>query len=320
MRSVTLGLALVLSLVPRARASAATPYEAELAVAQDLARQAGALVMKMRTDIKAEKKDGGEMVTAADRAASELIVAELKRRFPDDLVITEESKQDWRRIRYAKRVWYVDPIDGTKGYVKGGEGFSVQIGLVEKAGVKDKGRPTLGVVYQPVIERMYYATPTVGAHLLDADGDRRLTPSKRDFRQLKLVVTESNRSSGIDDMKDALGITKEVKMGSVGVKLGRIADGEYDISFKPANKSTHPWDIAAPDAILTIAGGKFTTVAGKPFAYDRIDIPGGLLATNGASHDDVVRQLRSRGLTRPGLLTRIKSGYKRIVDLVRARR
>jgi 3'(2'), 5'-bisphosphate nucleotidase len=78
-------------------------------------------------------------------------------------------------------------------------------------------------------------------------------------------------------------------MGSVGVKLGYIARAEKDLTFKD-NSGAKVWDIAAPQAILEAAGGKFTTMSGRPFNYNRIQTRGGILASNGVSHDEVVRR------------------------------
>jgi 3'(2'), 5'-bisphosphate nucleotidase len=295
-----------------APAGAAEPYGRELRVAMDLARQAGRLVTEMRPRVRPETKDHGEVVTAADRAASVLIVEALTRAFPNDLVISEESKQNWGRIRFARRVWFVDPIDGTQSYVEPGRnGFAVQIGLVERKGFFDGGRPVLGVVYQPALNRLYYASPAVGARLRDASGDHALVPSTRTHPQaLRLIASPSTRSSDLAALKAAVGITGEVRMGSVGVKLGHIANGEADINLRPANSSTRPWDIAAPDAILTLAGGRFTTLAGKAFPYNRIHIPGGMLATNGAAHAAVLERLG--GLARPSLTARLRSFRKNV--------
>jgi 3'(2'), 5'-bisphosphate nucleotidase len=320
MRSLPIVFALLALLAGATAHAAVSPYRDELRVARTLARHAGRMILKMRAGIKKETKDGGELVTAADRAASAYIVEQLARRFPHDLIISEETKQNWNRIRFARRVWFVDPLDGTKDYVrKGRDGFAVQIGLVEKQGFFDPGTPMLGVVYQPTIDRMYYAAPGVGSRLQDPSGDRPLNPSKRTIpERLRLITTASNRSPGLLQLKAAAGIKRERRMGSVGVKLGRIADGEYDVSFKPADKSTHPWDIAAPDAILTFAGGRFTTLTGRSFPYNRIDIPGGLLASNGVAHNPLLR--RFAPLSRPSLLERVRSGLRVAREIVLARR
>ncbi|HWN66557.1 MAG TPA: inositol monophosphatase family protein, partial [Haliangium sp.] len=101
----------------------------ELQVAERLAREAGALVMGLRgPEIDVDMKAGNEPVTEADRSASRLILKGLAEAFPGDVHISEENADDLRRLD-AERVWYVDPIDGTKDFIRGHEGFAVMIGL-----------------------------------------------------------------------------------------------------------------------------------------------------------------------------------------------
>jgi 3'-phosphoadenosine 5'-phosphosulfate (PAPS) 3'-phosphatase len=117
----------------------------ELEVASALAREAGALVVAIRdrgpAALGVEHKAGDEPVTVADRAASELIVAGLAAAFPDDVIVSEESADDLARLG-ASRVWFVDPIDGTKDFIRGTEGFAVMIGLcVDARPVARRGLP-----------------------------------------------------------------------------------------------------------------------------------------------------------------------------------
>jgi 3'(2'), 5'-bisphosphate nucleotidase len=247
--------------------------------------------MKYRGNVRKEKKEHGEVVTVADREASGVIVAALQRAFPSHLVVSEESKENWDQVKHATHVWFVDPIDGTKEYLEGTPNFAVQIALVEKIPGRNAGRPVLGVVYQPVLDRLYHASPGAGTYLVEAGRSRRLRVSgNSEPSQLRLLVSNSNRDDSIDTFKLALGISEEVPMGSVGVKLGLIASGQHDISFKPS-RTIKAWDIAAPQAILEGAGGRFTRMDGQAFRYDDIHNTGGLLATNGPAHELVAQRI-----------------------------
>jgi 3'(2'), 5'-bisphosphate nucleotidase len=300
-------------------ATPAEPYAKELKLAQSLALRGGAIAMRMRGKVKTEYKDRQEPVTKADRDISALIVGELQHAFPEDVVVTEESKQDWGRVRFAKRVWYVDPIDGTADYIAGRVGFAVHIGLVVRDGFSDPGRAVLGVVYQPANGRLYYAAPGIGARIRDAKGDRPLVPSsRRQPESLRLLVSKAHRSKQIDALKLALGITRERGMGSIGVKFGHIANGESDLALAGAKSIIHPWDMAAPDAILTAAGGRVTTVDGQSLPYHRIFMPGGHVASNGVAHDAVLARLRP--YARPGLFVRLRNAVTGLKEIARARR
>jgi 3'(2'), 5'-bisphosphate nucleotidase len=291
---LVLALAVAASAAPEAHAGKLGDLGAELKTAQTLAREAGALVMRYRGKVKTEYKDGDEPVTKADRESSAFIVSALRKRFPKDLVITEENKGNWWKLRFARRVWFVDPIDGTKDYLKGEDGFSVMIGLVEKPRLIGTGKPVMGVVYQPSLDRMYYASPQVGARVLDGIVDVPLRPSATtEPSRLRLLLSGSNPDPKSAEVQSELGITETQKMGSVGVKLGVIGRGWADITFKPTAHNK-PWDIAAPQAILEAAGGRFTKMDGSPFNYNKMNDSGGLLATNGAAHERVLRHLEQR--------------------------
>lgn len=257
----------------------------ELEVARGLAREAGALVMRLRTaPLDVELKPGDEPVTIADRTANELIVRELKRQFVDDAIISEELPPT-PNAAGAHRLWFVDPIDGTKDFIRGGDGFSVMIGLAVA------GRPCLGVVYQPSIDRMFFATPD-GAIVEAAGTCTPLTVSSvATASGARLVASASHRTNDIDEVKSKLGINDEHNVGSVGVKLGLIALGLRDLYVNPWPK-TKAWDTCAPEAILTRAGGRLTTLFGEPIAYGQdLGHPRGLIASNGHIHDEVVAKI-----------------------------
>ena len=257
----------------------------ELATAFELARTAGLEAVRLRGgELGVEMKLGDEPVTIADRRASELILAGLATAFPNDPVISEELSPAPGAMS-GSRLWLVDPIYGTKDFIRGSDGFSVMIGLVRG------GRPVLGVVHQPTTGRTYFATPD-GAYVTDAEGTRPLAVSTvANAGEARLVASASHRSPDIDRVKSALGIRDEQNIGSVGLKLSLIATGVRDLYVNPAPK-TKIWDTCAPEAILVRAGGRITDLFGDPLPYDGpLGQPRGLVASNGAVHADVIAKL-----------------------------
>ncbi|HET7506054.1 MAG TPA: 3'(2'),5'-bisphosphate nucleotidase CysQ, partial [Kofleriaceae bacterium] len=254
-------------------------FDRELARAIELARLAGAEVMRMqRGELEVEMKPGDEPVTVADRRASELIVAGLAESFPDDPIISEELTPEPGALG-APRYWLVDPIDGTKEFIRGEDGYSVMIGLVRD------GRPTVGVVYQPVIDRLFWGTPD-GSHMTHEGQTTRLAVSTiTSAAEVRLVASKSQRSPVLDRVKEQLGIANELNLGSVGVKLCVIATGVRDLYVNPAAK-TKAWDTCAPEAILVPAGGRLSDLLGNPIDYTtELAHRRGLVASNGWVHD-----------------------------------
>ena len=260
----------------------------ELRTALELARTAGVLVMKYRGgELGIELKPGDEPVTIADKRANQLIVDGIAKRFPHDPVVSEELPSAEATLR-APRLWLVDPIDGTKDFIRGSEGFSVMIGIVRD------GRPVLGVVHQPAVGatgRTFFATPDGGAHVVEGDSVQPLAVSSiASAADARLVASASHRSADIDRVKQTLGIANEQNVGSVGVKLCLIAMGMRDLYVNPAAK-TKVWDTAGPEAILTAAGGRLTDLFGDLVDYSELRQLRGLVASNGHVHAEVVGKL-----------------------------
>jgi 3'(2'), 5'-bisphosphate nucleotidase len=264
-------------------------FERELGVAEALAREAGALALRyFGTELTVHSKVGNEPVTRADREASDLIVRGLGAAFPVDVIISEEAADDRRRLEPDRRVWYVDPIDGTRDFIRGRQGFAVMIGLAVG------GVPRLGVVYQPPTDRLFRAAAGEGSWLVAAGAPpRRLRCAPTtDLGALRLVASRSHRTAEIDAVKSALGIDDEMNVGSVGLKLGLIAQGERDLYVNPSSKSS-AWDTCAPEVLLVEAGGRITDLDGSPLRYDAPALKNerGLLASNGIVHDQLVEKL-----------------------------
>jgi 3'(2'), 5'-bisphosphate nucleotidase len=260
----------------------------ELEFAERLAREAGALVARyFGAGISVEYKGDDGPVTRADREANELIVAALARAFPGDGTLSEERPDDgaWRG---RDRVWMVDPLDGTSDFIRGRSGFAVMIGLCVE------GRPVLGVVYQPTTGRLYRGVGPV-AERVEGEGPatRLHVSSVQELSAIRLVASQSHRTEAIDRVRAVLGTHDELNVGSVGLKLGLIAQGDRDLYVNPASKSSL-WDSCAPEAILVAAGGHLTDLAGAPLDYSGgsgLKNARGLVASNGVLHDRVMERL-----------------------------
>ncbi|HUS26927.1 MAG TPA: inositol monophosphatase family protein [Kofleriaceae bacterium] len=263
----------------------------ELRAAMALARAAGEVVLKYRGgELGVELKAGDEPVTLADKAASELIVEGLAKQFSDPIVSEElELAEGVLQSSQAGRLWLIDPIDGTKDFIRGSEGFSVMIGLLRA------GRPVLGVVHQPAIDppygRTFIATPDGGSHVITTVGIYDIHVSTvANAADARLVASASHRTVDIDKVKTVLGIGDEQNVGSIGVKLCLIALGLRDLYVNPVAK-TKVWDTCAPEAILAGAGGRISDLNGAQIDYTELRQRRGLVASNGVIHDEVVAKL-----------------------------
>ncbi len=260
----------------------------ELAVAMELARNAGQVAMDVyTTNFAVAYKGNNDPVTEADQQGNDLIVKGLQEAFPHDTVVAEESAP-LEVIPTPRRVWYVDPLDGTKDFIARNGEFSVMIGLAVN------GQAQLGVVYRPD-EDVLYAGAVGHEAWMEQQGI--LTPlviEERDpGRSLILTVSRSHRHPLIKKIGQALGVGNEIPLGSVGLKIGLIARGEADVYLEPG-PYTKLWDACAPEAILRAAGGQLTTILGQPLVYgfQQLANTHGLLATNGFCHERVVQSLR----------------------------
>jgi 3'(2'), 5'-bisphosphate nucleotidase len=266
-------------------------YDHELQIAVELARTAGAAILEhYEGPLNIEQKnynDDAEPVTQADRIANELIVSRLKREFPDDGILAEESVDTKRRLGKS-RVWMVDPLDGTNGFIDGNGDFAVQIGLA-----KD-GQCVVGVVYQPLPGVLYRAVQGEGTWIErpQFDAERAMVSETKDFSSMRIAVSRSHRSPRMNKVVTRFGFSEEVQRGSVGIKVGLIIEQQCDV-YIHLSPRTKQWDTCAPEVILTEAGGRMSDLFGYPLNYNVPEVQNrnGLVASNGASHDQIIETL-----------------------------
>ena len=268
--------------------------EKELEIAINLAREASDAIMKIyhegfEIEEKSQNPDYSEPVTIADITSSKIIVAGLSEAFPDDGVLSEEEIDDIDRRLSKSRVWIIDPLDGTKGFTEKQGDFAVQIALCEN------GEPVLGVVLQPINDRLYYAVKKEGAFMTEKGG----TPKPLQvsditaFNEMTLAVSRSHRSKTMTRLVEHYGIENEYPHGSVGLKVGFLTQKLADI-YIHLSPHTKFWDTAAPQIILEEAGGKMTDIFGEKIQYGLEDVKNhnGIFSTNGVSHKEAIAHLR----------------------------
>ena len=238
-----------------------------IAVMRRLAIEAGALIMEIYSsaDLGTRAKADDSPVTRADEAADAHITAGLKAAFPDTLAVTEERAHS--HAQTARRFFLVDPLDGTKEFVRRRGDFTVNIALVE-AGV-----PVLGVVYAPARRRMFY---TAGGGSVEETGPfdaaapgatRPIAVGTPDNDALVVVASKSHRDPATDASIARYAVGDMTSAGS-SLKFCLVAGGEADLY--PRLGRTMEWDTAAGDAVLRAAGGhvlRFDDLA--PLSYGK---------------------------------------------------
>ncbi|MDQ3031050.1 MAG: 3'(2'),5'-bisphosphate nucleotidase CysQ [Myxococcota bacterium] len=261
----------------------------ELVEAVKLAREAGRILLELYALRESQPRDFGvdmkgeaDPVTEADRRVNAFLTARLREAFPTDTIIAEESANEGRRA--SGRCWLVDPLDGTKEFIARNGEFSVMIGLAID------GDAQLGVVYQPTTGKLWRGVVGDGAFVEQDDKTFVLRPSDvSDPSKMKLVVSRSHRSAETDAIVQRLGITQEAASGSVGLKVGLIAERKADLYVHLSDRSS-AWDACAPDAILRAAGGTFTDLSGRSIEYGTSELRNkrGILACNRKGFEKVL--------------------------------
>lgn len=242
-------------------------HSPELIKAMQLAEQAGEVLKKYHgTSLDVDyKKDEFDPVTIADKESDELLRSAIGTEFPDDEILSEESPL--KPSSYDGRVWMIDPLDDTKGYVAGRDTPGVMIGLAEK------GKPIMGVVYLPFRNEWYYGEAGKGSFRVKDGVTQQL--HVRDTKEVAdSVLVGRNAVQGdvrpIDTAVSQLGFKDTVPEGCIGAKIGLIASGDAD-AFIHTNLKAGKWDTLAAQTILSEAGGVICDVDGNELDYTKPD-------------------------------------------------
>lgn len=239
----------------------------ELDVARRLAEQAGVRIMEgyfREADARNTTKEDGTPVTETDMAVNALIVRGLHSTFPSDGIISEEMPVLEGLEAALDRVWYVDPLDGTSGFVHRSDQFAVHIGLAIDEEV------VLGVVHKPTTGETYFGIKGHGAYLANKYNAQRLTVSCSRNISSKIVV---DKDSVLDpawrQVFEGLQSTKIFTSGSEGLRIMKVAEGIADVHMNNGPQFCSTWDLCAPQIIAQEAGAYFSTLDKSPMLYQR---------------------------------------------------
>ena len=230
-------------------------------------REAGALALTMfRTEIKQWTKGQSSPVSEADIAVDELIRQRLQSATPNYGWLSEESVDDRSRLE-KRRVWIIDPIDGTRAYLGGREDWSISAALVED------GKPKLASVFAPATGEFFFARDGGGAERNDA-AIHVSSGANLDIDRMAGPHFLLNRVRGTSSPE-----LKNFKIGSLALRISRVAQGALDAAFVGGN--SRDWDLAAADLLLREAGGRLTSLNGDDLAYNRVEVTHEVLVAAG---------------------------------------
>ena len=233
-----------------------------------LAHEAGEAIMAVYRsgDAGATRKADDSPLTLADLASHRTIVAGLKELTPDLPILSEEAADiPYAERRLWTRYWLVDPLDGTKEFIKHNGEFTVNIALIEN------GKPVAGVVYAPVLDVCYYAAHGAGAFVQRGKSGARPIRVKPHVagKTIKVVASRSHSDARTEAMLERLGAHESVSMGS-SLKFCLVAEGEAHVY--PRLGPTMEWDTAAAHAIVNEAGGTVCDSAVQELRYNKADL------------------------------------------------
>lgn len=267
-------------------------YSLELDAAIKVANQASIKILEIyQRDFTVDFKEAQEPVTLADRLADEIIISGIRQKFPGDALLTEESGFLPSTNPPNNRVWFIDPIDGTKEFVKKNGEFAIQIAMAEQGILK------MAVVMRPTTGEIFAALRGEGC-LLHIPGEltRKILCHSQAPQSLIVAMSRSHPSELGKIIGEELGLAGIFHHGGVGLKLMEIARGKAHFYLNDSN-STKAWDIAGPELLFTEAGGIVTDLLGNSFIYDPRNPyhKHGLLAScNLELHKKLLKKIASR--------------------------
>lgn len=225
---------------------------------RELIIKAGKIAIEQRShELIIEYKEDNSPVTNADKAVSKFIYNYLQILTPGILIICEEQPLI---MPSTDTFWLIDPIDGTKNYIKGKDSYTINIGLIKN------GQPTIGLIYQPAIDKLYY-TNSLGNIAIEQYG-KTLSINKRQYDDnfIAVVSREKLDRETAHFLKNKL--VSQVKYVAGSIKLCLVADGTADIAPN-LNHPTMEWDIAAGHSLIKATGGNIVGLDGKQITYGK---------------------------------------------------
>jgi len=250
----------------------------ELTLARRAARAAGDILRGhwRRGDYQIGSKGKDNPVTQADLEADRALKRLLHDPFPEYGWLSEETADSEARLK-CRRVWIVDPLDGTKEFIQGIPEFCVAVALVEE------GHPVLGVTYNPITREMFWSARGMGCHL-NTEAVR--VTRTRVLRRANVLASRSETARG--EWEVFHGRLRVSPTGSVAYKLALVAAGKGDATFTRSPKSE--WDIASGAALLAEAGGTMTDIHGTMIRFNQRRVKvAGMIADNTVLHEQLVK-------------------------------
>lgn len=271
---------------------------AELSALVRIAAEAARVVMEVYArPFSVDYKGPQDPVTEADRRANELIVDALSREFPGVPIVAEESDpRTFAGFRESDRIFFVDPVDGTREFVEKNGEFVVMIGLVEG------GRALASVIDAPARGQVFAGWVGQGAVELRGGAPRPIHVSSiADIRQGRLVGSRSHRGPQLERALARLRPREVLVMGSAGLKGSLVAAARAEAYVAPGDAGKR-WDACASDALVTAAGGMFSDARGEPIDYRAASLTNdrGLVASNGHVHEALLAGLAELHDDEPG--------------------
>ena len=234
----------------------------ELEISKKLAIIAGQKIMEIyKKDFDIEYKDDDSPLTEADKKSNKIIVKGLIKEFPEYAILSEESHDDFKRIK-NDWCWIVDPLDGTKEFIKKNGEFTVNIALSYKK------RPVVGVIYVPVKDKLYFASKDKGAYLLNSSKKKKKIEVSDKINNITLVMSRSHASDFVKNIIKKKKVTQTKRAGS-SLKGCMVAEGEAEVYYR--YNPTMEWDTAAMQCIVEEAGGIFKQLDDSEMLYNRED-------------------------------------------------
>ena len=230
-----------------------------------LARDAAAKIMEVyESEFAVQHKDDRSPLTAADLASHHCILAGLEQLAPDIPVLSEESAEDvpsevrrtWRKL------WLVDPLDGTREFIKRNGEFTVNIALIED------GIPVFGVVQQPTTGALWWGARGKGAFKRNGDVDAPLRVRKPATAPLRVAASRSHRDERTEAFMAKMGDVEPIGVGS-SLKFCMLAEGAIDVY--PRFAPTSEWDTGAAQCVVEAVGGAVVDPRGRPLSYNQRD-------------------------------------------------
>lgn len=261
-------------------------FNTEIEILKNAVIKAGKEVLNVYNNLDFEtisKKDNSP-VTIADLKSNEILIKELsKTEMP---IISEENENNLDLNN--KYYWVVDPLDGTKDFINKTNEFSIMVALIKDF------KPIIACIYLPVTSEMYFAQKNKGSYLIKNNNEIKLKVSnKSDLSDLKMLISRNHFKEYEKKIAKSLKINDFRAMGSIGIKLGKIAQnkGDFYMNLEPY---LGIWDACAPSLIITEAGGEIFDKNGDSLVFNSLDfkMEKGVIATNGKNKKEIIELIK----------------------------